>query len=235
MACIKIHKKELDCNGIRDKTKYIPIRKLTENDLMSDYTFLENCTQFVALRKQDIVKRYTRFNKTPPIHLVKLEAAAKERKIKLKFLLQNFTKNKLNTTYYEWKSKVIYWRVEWHFVNADDAKFVDERCSEHNSITTLLNNCLALNGALGSGVLQYYQARGLNNVRVLLKAEGIRNSKNRFYELDVEKSLSENLMRKTIIEFPVIFVIYRTDSDDLDIIDSGKFGYLFSRTINKNI
>lgn len=212
----------MDCNGVRDKTKYIPMRKLTENDLMSDYTFLEDCTRYVTTRKQDIVKRYTRFNKTPPINLVKLEAAAKERQIKLKFLLQNFTKNKLNTTYYDWKSKVIYWRVEWHFVNADEAKFVDERCSEHNSITTLLNDCLELNGALGSGVLQYYQARGLDNVRVLLKAEGVRKSKSRFHELDLSKTLGENLMRKTIIEFPVIFLIYRTDADDFDIIDSGK-------------
>lgn len=137
-------------------------------------------------------------------------------------MLQNFTKHKLNTTYFDWKSKVIEWRVEWHFVNANGAKFVDERCSEHMVIVTQLEKCLEANGALGSGVLEYYQARGVANLRVLLKAEGIRKTKNRFYELDVGRTLGENLAGKTIVEFPVIHVIYSTDTDDLDIIDSGE-------------
>lgn len=227
MPCIQIHKKELDCNGIRDRTKYVPMRQLTENDLMSDYTFLEQCTQYVNNRKQDSIKRYSQFNRTVPVHLSKLEAAAAERSIKLKFLLQNFTKNKLNTTYYDWKSKVIFWRVEWHFVNADDAKFVDERCDEQSVVRMLLEQRVAANGvAGGDGALRLYEARGMENVRVLLKAEGIRKSKNRYYELDVEKSLRDNLTGKTIVEFPVLAVVHGMDADAFDIIDSGEFQYL---------
>lgn len=189
---------------------------------MSDYTFLEECTRYVNNRKQDSIKRYTQFNKAAPVHLTKLAAAAAERTIQLKFLLQNFTKNKLNTTYYDWKSKVISWRVEWHFVNADDAKFVDERCDEQNLIGTMLEQLVTANGGASDGVLRYYQARGIDNVRILLKAEGIRKSRNRYYELDADKSLGDNLRGKTIVEFPVIFVIYSTDADDFDIIDSGE-------------
>lgn len=38
LTCINIHKKELDCNGIRDKTKYIPLNSFTDLDLLSGKT-----------------------------------------------------------------------------------------------------------------------------------------------------------------------------------------------------
>ncbi|KAG8034464.1 hypothetical protein G9C98_007540 [Cotesia typhae] len=36
LACCRVHKKDLDCNGIRDKTKFIPLNKFTDLDLISE-------------------------------------------------------------------------------------------------------------------------------------------------------------------------------------------------------
>lgn len=224
---------ELECSGIRDKTKFIPIKEMTSTDFMSDYSFLEECTRYVADRKRDQFKRYTRYNKALPTHLFKLRCGASDRKITLRFLLPIFSKHTTNTTFYDWKSKVIHWRIEWIFINASNLMFVDERCNEQIKLGQLVNKYMATNDPNQSELirksLEYYQARGVSKVRLLLKAEGIKNSKTRFFDLDIEKTLNENLAGKTIVEYPIIYVAYDDiASDEFDIIDSGKSMFVFN-------
>ncbi|XP_004413528.1 PREDICTED: box C/D snoRNA protein 1 [Odobenus rosmarus divergens] len=42
LPCVKKHKAELTCNGVRDKTAYVSIQQFTEMNLLSDYRFLED-------------------------------------------------------------------------------------------------------------------------------------------------------------------------------------------------
>lgn len=70
--------------------------------------------------------------------------------------------------------------------------------------------------------LQYYQSVGYTGVTVLMKAENIKKSKERYYHLDVGESLKENLEGKTIIEFPTIHVIFNHNRNMYNIIDTGK-------------
>lgn len=77
--------------------------------------------------------------------------------------------------------------------------------------------------------LTFYRATGLSGIKVLLKAEKVKKSDSKFFELDVTLSLKENLARKTIIEFPSIFVVLKDHSDMYEIIDSGKnYLYIFN-------
>lgn len=39
LGCVKLHKKELDCDGIRDKTKFIPLASFADLDLLSGKIF----------------------------------------------------------------------------------------------------------------------------------------------------------------------------------------------------
>ncbi|XP_019533845.3 box C/D snoRNA protein 1 [Aedes albopictus] len=223
LKCVNIHKKELGCDGIRDRTKYIPMKKMTQMDMMSDYAFLEECSRFVDDRKRDKIKRFTRYNKSLPPSLFRLRCAARERGTTLKFLLQNFTKHQRNNSQLNFKTLVIYWRVEWCFPNAEGMLFVDERCDENASLMDLLGKYLEVgNGEdfTGKNKLEFYQSRGMSRLRVLLKAEGVKRSKNRFFELKPKKSLKENLKGKTIVEYPVIYVIFKEASDGFDVIES---------------
>lgn len=44
------------------------------------------------------------------------------------FLPQNFSRHRENTTYYDWKTKNLNWRIEWIFLGTSEKrKFVDER------------------------------------------------------------------------------------------------------------
>ena len=47
LACVKRHKLEADCDGLRDKTKYLPLQKFTDMDVVNDFRLLEEVTTTV--------------------------------------------------------------------------------------------------------------------------------------------------------------------------------------------
>ncbi len=222
--CLNIHKKELDCTGIRDKTKFIPLKQMTDTDFMSDYCFLEEATRYVADRKRDKIKSYTSFNKRLPAMQFKIREAARERGTKLKFLLSNFTRNACNTSSYDRGENIIHWRIEWIFPNAENLRIVDEKCSENDKLIELIEKHFNPPTGSNTNKLIYYQSRGIGGLTFLLKAEGVKKCKNRFFELDVQKSLKENLKGKTLVEYPAIYVVFSGVVRVLfDVIDDGEF------------
>lgn len=199
---------------------------MTDSDFMSDYCFLEECTRYVADRKRDKIKGYTSYNKRLPAMQYKFREAARERGIKLKFLLPNFTRNSTNSSCYNRGENIIHWRIEWIFPNAESLRIVDEKCSENDRLIDLagkhLNPPSELAGA-DTKHLVYYQSRGISGLTFLLKAEGVKKCKNRFFELDVQKTLKENLSGKTLVEYPAIYVVFSDVVRELfDVIDDGE-------------
>lgn len=169
LNCVRIHKKELNCDGIRDRTKFIPLKQMSKMDFMSDYYFLEECTRYVEDRKTDCLKKYTRYNRDLPMHLNRLRNAAKERKITLRFLIQNFQRHKENTTYYDWRSKKIWWRIKWFFVNAGMLCYTDEKCLEEEYLRDLLSKYVdkdCIKDVPDKQKLLYYQSKGVQNLKV---------------------------------------------------------------------
>lgn len=235
LECLNIHKKELNCTGIRDKTKFVPLREMTEKDFMSDYCFLEECTRYVSDRKRDKIKSYTSYNKRLPARQFKFREAAQERGTKLKFLLSNFTRNTSNSSCYDRNEKVIYWRVEWIFPNAESLRIVDEKCSENMKLIDLAGKHLnpsPITSDVNTKNLEYYQSRGIGGLSFLLKAEGVKKCKNRFFELDVDRTLKENFKGRTIVEYPAIYVVFSDVVKELfDVIDDGKCTY-YSKYFN---
>lgn len=59
----------------------------------------------------------------------------------------------------------------------------------------------------------------------------------RFYELDLNLTLQENLKNKTVIEFPIMYIAFKDHSDMFEIIDSGEKGdkkmYIFPSNISR--
>ncbi|XP_017755625.1 PREDICTED: box C/D snoRNA protein 1 [Eufriesea mexicana] len=233
LQCVNIHKKELNCDGIRDRTKFIPLKSFTDLDVLSDYRLLEQVGRTVEQLKRDPFKRCTR-QISLPMHLHKLKTAAFKRKVVLQFMPQHFSKHKNNTTYLNWKSNELYWRIEWIFPQAECTKWITERVLESTRLSLLLEEILdpiksvenksdieELNLRMClNEKLQFYQAAGLSGVKVLLKAEKVVKSDLKFYELDITLSLKENLENKVIIEFPVIYVTLKDHSYMYEIVDT---------------
>ncbi|XP_034841542.1 box C/D snoRNA protein 1 [Maniola hyperantus] len=222
LDCVRIHKKELECTGVRDRTKFIYMKDFTDTDLLSDYRLLEECARFVYAVKRDEKKRFTRIDKDLPIHLHKLRLAARHRGTVLQFLAQNFTRHKVNTTKYIYKTNLINWRIEWVFPNVETKplKFVDEKCSEKKKLSELLDKYLNPDAPAfeGSKELMYYKSIGFSGVKVLLKAEKLRGSPKKFFELDTTETLAENLSGKCIVEFPIIFVVLKDHAYNFEIV-----------------
>ncbi|XP_076233380.1 box C/D snoRNA protein 1 [Calliopsis andreniformis] len=233
LQCVNIHKKELECDGIRDKTKFISLKSFTDLDILSDYRLLEDVGRSVDQLKRDPLKRCTRQSNLP-VHLCKLKTAAYKRKVHLQFMPQHFSRHKSNTTFLNWKTNELYWRIEWIFPQAEYTKWITERALETTRLSILIEEILnpiqsikdkndieELNLRMSLNErLRYYQAASLSGIKVLLKAEKVTKSNSKFYELDVTLTLKENLENKTIIEFPTIHVILKDHSDMYEIVDT---------------
>ncbi|XP_017782423.1 PREDICTED: box C/D snoRNA protein 1 [Nicrophorus vespilloides] len=215
LKCSSIHKKELECSGIRDRTKFVPMNKFTNLDLSSDYRLLEEITRNFEVIKKDLT-RYRRFDDLPH-YLLRLKKAAYARQINLKFLPPSFERRKVNST--KLKGCVINWHLDWVFVNADNLKFSDEAVPETEKLSSVLDKYLnEQEDKVLQERMQFYQASGLPALRILLKAEQKKGKK--YYELDPEDSIRDNLRGKMIIEYPIIHVMMRDHAIGLDVIDS---------------
>lgn len=66
LKCNKIHKVELECDGTRDKTKFVPLKKMTNFDLSSDYRMLEEVTRSVEGYKKSLAHKFINGNRELP-------------------------------------------------------------------------------------------------------------------------------------------------------------------------
>ena len=94
LKCVQLHKVENNCDGIRDKSRFIPKDKIADIDIMSDYRLLESTTRCIDSYNRDVIKRSTRRFRDPhniplPPHLMKFRNACYRRgKCRLHFLPQ---------------------------------------------------------------------------------------------------------------------------------------------------
>lgn len=145
---------------------------------------------------------------------------AKSRNILLKILPYKFLRRKINSTCYKAKCNTIYWHIEWKFVNADDLILSDQRIPETEQLATVVSKYFNnQEDKVLSEKLQYYEAAGLADTKLLLKAE--QKGGNKFYELDPSLTIKECLANKLIVEFPVIYVVLEDQAFGYDVIDSG--------------
>ncbi|XP_012543510.1 box C/D snoRNA protein 1 isoform X2 [Monomorium pharaonis] len=232
LTCVNIHKKELECDGIRDKTKFVPLTSFTDLDLLSDYRFLEQVGRSIDTKKRRPEIKYSR-HVNLPVHLHKLRCAAASKKVSLLFMPQIFNRHKENTTYLNWKTNELFWRVELIFPQAENTKCVVDKTLDNVRLSTLVEQVLdpvstidkidieKLNDNLVlADKLQFYRAAGLSGIKVLLKAEKIKRANFKFYDLDLTLTLKENLQNKTIVEFPTLHVIMKDHSNIYEIIDT---------------
>ncbi|XP_072764854.1 box C/D snoRNA protein 1 [Anoplolepis gracilipes] len=232
LVCVKLHKKELNCDGIRDKTKYIPLASFGDLDLLSDYRFLEQVNRLIDTTKRNPYRKYVHQGNLPvPLH--KLRSAAYAKNITLLFMPHIFSRHKENTTFLNWKTNELFWRIEWIFPQAQNVKWVVEKTIDSTRLSTLVEQILdpissenendieKLNLQLAlAGKLQFYRAAGLTSIKVLLKAEKVKKPSSKFYELDLTLTLKENFENKIIVEFPTLYVIMKDHSDMYEIIDT---------------
>lgn len=143
-------------------------------------------------------------------------------KTNIKYLPSCFVKRKQNTTILHFKSNVIYWHIEWIFVNADNLRMVDKKVAETEKLGSVLYKHLTDEiDTVVQEKLQYYKACDVNGIRVFLKAEQCAG--NKYYEVDLTENVRDNLRNKTIVEYPTFYVVLKEHASIFNLIDAGMY------------
>ncbi|KAK3607484.1 hypothetical protein CHS0354_010289 [Potamilus streckersoni] len=214
LSCVKHHKAEASCNGQRDKSKYVALKDFSDLHLLSDYRFLEDVGRKTSNCHRDLAKR--RHNK--PKFLQELQKQASRRNIDLRLMPFPMSKRKNNFTTYHYKSRSILWQIEWLFPQAE-ARYIGKRIPDTSTLQDLLKKYV--DPVESDPVIrQNLQCYIRENFHLFMKAEKTKDKNARYHKLSIEKTLTENLAHKCVIEYPTIHVVLGKYCNNYPLIDT---------------
>uniref|UniRef100_A0A2K6TLT5 Box C/D snoRNA protein 1 n=1 Tax=Saimiri boliviensis boliviensis TaxID=39432 RepID=A0A2K6TLT5_SAIBB len=218
LPCVKKHKTELTCNGVRDKTAYISIQQFTEMNLLSDYRFLEDVARTADHISRDAFLKRPISNK----HMYFMKNRARRQGINLKLLPNGFTKRKENSTFFDKKKQQFCWHVKLQFPQSQ-AEYIEKRVPEDKTINEILKPYIDPEKS-DPVIRQRLKAyiRSQTGVQILMKVEYMQQNLVRYYELDPYKSLLDNLRNKVIIEYPTLHVVLKGSNNDMKVLHQVK-------------
>ncbi|XP_052788238.1 box C/D snoRNA protein 1-like [Mya arenaria] len=213
LQCVREHKSASGCTGVREKAAYVPLSDFRDIHLLSDYRFLEDGGRKTNNAARDQLKR-----SSVPNFLRTIETQAKHRGVRLRLMPYPMTKRKTNSTYYQYKSKTLHWHVEWEFPEINYTT-TDRRVPEITPLREVLAKHTGDNAdPIEKHRLQAYIDGGEDGFRVFMKQTGTKPGQDRFYSLDLDQTLSENLKDKEIVEYPTLVVVQRKNWDDYSLV-----------------
>ncbi|XP_008582516.1 PREDICTED: box C/D snoRNA protein 1 [Galeopterus variegatus] len=218
LPCVKKHKAELTCNGVRDKTAYVSIQQFTEMNLLSDYRFLEDVARTADHITRDVFLKRPISNK----HMYFMKNRARKQGINLKLLPNGFTKRKENSTYFNKKKQQFCWHVKLKFPQSQ-AEYIERRVPDDKIINEILKPYIdpeKSDPVIRQRLKAYICSQ--TGVQILMKVEYMQQNLVRYYELDPYKSLLDNLRKKVIIEYPTLHVVLKGSSNDMKILHQVK-------------
>ncbi|KAK9861643.1 hypothetical protein WJX84_010130 [Apatococcus fuscideae] len=210
LDCCRAHKLGSGCTGKRSRTAHVPMADFSDRELSSDYKFLEEAGRAgeVAFRG-----RPEGTDCAPPERVRSLLKAAGLRHVDLRLQMPGMTRRKANTSKYDHKRRRLSWCMSWHFPAANVDIF-DREVDEHAKASDLLKAHLAMDmntlrkGLAGrASVLQPYRAAGVENLHILMRAAFCPASQPVYHSIAPSMSMSSQLARKTIIEYPELLVL----------------------------
>nr|XP_054769939.1 box C/D snoRNA protein 1-like [Lytechinus pictus] len=211
LSCVKTHKSQRGCSGVRDKTAYVPIKKFTEDHLLSDYRLLEDIDRKRYSAQQDVKSKPGYLNFRWKLVIKK----AAERGVRLRLLPHFFSKHKENSTTFLKKPKVLAWHVKWIFP-LSGAEFTDIRLNEDVILREALDKYLHPQKAdpVILQRLKKYCSRGMDNIRVYMKVEDTPANTVRYHSIGLDRTLGANLKGKIVVEYPTFHVVLRENAED---------------------
>ncbi|XP_015360226.1 box C/D snoRNA protein 1 isoform X2 [Marmota marmota marmota] len=218
LPCVKKHKAELTCNGVRNKTAFVSIQQFTEMNLLSDYRFLEDVARTADHISRDVFLKRPISNK----HMCFLKNRARKQGIDLKLLPTGFTKRKENSTIFDKKKQKFCWHVKLQFPQSQ-AEYIEKRVPEDKTINEILKPYVdpeKSDPVIRQRLKAYIHSQ--TEVQILMKVEYMQQNLVRYYELDPYKSLLDNLKNKVIIEYPTLYVVLKGSSDDMKVLHQVK-------------
>ncbi|XP_067301500.1 box C/D snoRNA protein 1 isoform X2 [Pseudorasbora parva] len=211
LACVKRHKMLSGCCGVRDKTAFVPLAEFSEINLLSDYRFLEDTARLREQSHRDSVLLSSRRHPKESMWMIR---KAKAVKVTLKLLPKMFSKHRENRTVFRSAEGRFHWHLKIHFPQSNAV--YSERFPDNKQLDQILTDYIhpLESDPVKRQKLKVYVQSPQEDIRVFLKAEQKQPKSLRYLELDLRKSLQENLMHKTIVEYPEVFVVLKQHSQE---------------------
>ncbi|KAJ8270931.1 hypothetical protein GJAV_G00120890 [Gymnothorax javanicus] len=133
LPCVKTHKSESGCSGVRDKTALVPLAKFSEMHLLSDYRFLEDTSRLVDSTHRDPLILRPRTNKYVQV----LVRNAQKFNLQLKLLPPGFTRRRENSTFFHRKAAQFFWHLKLLFPQSA-AEFTERRVPDDRTLQQIL-------------------------------------------------------------------------------------------------
>ncbi|XP_036448272.1 FK506-binding protein 5 [Colossoma macropomum] len=206
LSCVKQHKHESGCSGVRDKTAFVRLSQFSEINLLNDYRLLEETARVADKPNRDSLLHINPQHSTT-VKLVRRNAAAA--KVNLKILPKSFTRRKENTSIYIKVEQKLYWHLKLHFPQSS-AQYTD-RVPEDRLLEQILSDYVhpTESDPVKRQRLKLYVVSPPDQLCVFMKSEQRQPGSLRYHELDLKKSLRENLMFKTVVEYPELHVVLK--------------------------
>lgn len=206
LPCVKKHKDVSGCSGVRNKTAFVTLSQFDEMALLSDYRFLEDTGRFADGATRDNLIQAPRTT----LKSKKLASNARKMNITLRFLPVTFTKSRENSTFFFTKEKRFLWHLKLIFPQSS-SEFTQRRVSDNQTLKQILSAYIhpTESDPVTRQKLKMYVQAPFDHVKVFMKVEGRKANSVRYHELDIEKSLRDNLSYKTLIEYPVLLVVLK--------------------------
>lgn len=150
MTCIRVHKADHHCTGVRDVAEKIPLSDFTDAQLQRDFRFLEDCRR-VSANADRLLPHARRFNfKALPPPLRTLREAARRRGVVCQITSDGMVKRQSNTSRYDRLNNTIIWRCEFVFrkINGQSFTVATDWASERHHLGDVVRYCWAAHPTL---------------------------------------------------------------------------------------
>ncbi|XP_010900424.2 box C/D snoRNA protein 1 [Esox lucius] len=214
LSCVKKHKEESGCSGVRDKTAFVALSKMDEMNLLSDYRFLEDTGRMADSASRDTLVR------GPPVNFraKRLTAQARRLNITLRFLPKTFSKSRENSTICLKKENRFLWHLKLLFPQSS-SEFTERRVSDDQTLEQILTPYIhpTESEPVRRQKLKMYVHSPFDHIRVFMKVEGRKANSVRYLELDVAKTLKDNLKFQLVIEYPSLHILLKDHCQDYPV------------------
>lgn len=210
LACVKKHKEETGCNGVRDKTAFVKMKDMNDMHLLSDYRMLEDIDRTVDSHSRDPLCR-------SGVHGVvnKLKKFAEKQGIKVQFLPYPMSKRKNNSTKLtRYRKGKFLWHLELIFPQSE-VKYTEKRVHEDTCLRDVLKTFIhpTESDPVKRQMLKAYSSTPIEYCLILMQEGGLPANIRRFHQLDQNKSLCESLKGKEFIEYPTLHIVLPDSAD----------------------
>ena len=190
LECVRKHKTKTDCNGKRNREAFLPLCRMSDSSLRSDYFFLEE----VLDRMPRDAKRAKTQHQTSRKSRRLLQQCEK-RGINLKIMPTMMERHKKNSSWYCVKRDTVMWKVEVIIHPSRKSFFFQLSEDEAEIITHLQKHAQKTEISID------------DSMRIFVKQLPAPTNEQRYAEIEAIDNLRSFLSGMTIIEHPTIYCV----------------------------